>query len=241
MAMAMPLRRQAAELLRAQTCSAFPKLLQLVQLSRPLHSGFAASNALVCPPATAAVYETLGAPDQVLKLVQVEGRELRDGEVCVKMLAAPINPSDINQVEGVYPLRPELPAVGGNEGVGVVVGVTPGVRNLKVDDWVIPAYPKLGTWRTHIAGEESAWCKVPQDVPKEYAATVSVNPCTALRMLEDFVDLQSAAEGHCACAVHARGCSCPEWGNKYGGSMCHPVSKASECANYQPGPGQARS
>ena len=45
---------------------------------------------------------------------------------------------------GVYPLRPELPAVGGNEGVGVVVGVTPGVRNLKVDDWVIPAYPKLG-------------------------------------------------------------------------------------------------
>jgi len=191
MAMAMPLRRQAAELLRAQTCSAFPKLLQLVQLSRPLHSGFAASNALVCPPATAAVYETLGAPDQVLKLVQVEGRELRDGEVCVKMLAAPINPSDINQVEGVYPLRPELPAVGGNEGVGVVVGVTPGVRNLKVDDWVIPAYPKLGTWRTHIAGEESAWCKVPQDVPKEYAATVSVNPCTALRMLEDFVDLQS--------------------------------------------------
>lgn len=69
MAMAMPLRRQAAELLRAQTCSAFPKLLQLVQLSRPLHSGFAASNALVCPPATAAVYETLGAPDQVLKWV----------------------------------------------------------------------------------------------------------------------------------------------------------------------------
>lgn len=135
---------------------------------------------------------------------------------------------------GVYPLQPEIPAVGGNEGVGVVVGITPGVRNLKVDDWVIPAYPKLGqvtflsnepfpkedsslqslghinhkpitflkilgffwvcvsgTWRTHIVGEESVWCKVPQDVPKEYAATVSVNPCTALRMLEDFVDLHS--------------------------------------------------
>ena len=69
MAMALPLRRQATKLLRSQTCLAFPKLLQLVQLSRPLHSGFAASNALVCPPATAAMYETLGAPDQVLKWV----------------------------------------------------------------------------------------------------------------------------------------------------------------------------
>lgn len=48
-----------------------------------------------------------------------------------------------------------------------------------------------GTWRTHIAKEESAWCKVGQDVPMEYAATVSVNPCTALRMLDDFVDLKA--------------------------------------------------
>lgn len=30
----------------------------------------------------------------------MDGRELEDGEVCVKMLAAPINPSDINRIEG---------------------------------------------------------------------------------------------------------------------------------------------
>lgn len=47
----------------------------------------------------------------------------------------------------------------------------------------------IGTWRTHIAKEESAWCKVGQNIPVEYAATVSVNPCTAL--LEDFADLQA--------------------------------------------------
>jgi NADPH:quinone reductase-like Zn-dependent oxidoreductase len=34
--------------------------------------------------------------------VEVEGRELLEGEVCVKMLAAPINPSDINRIEGTY-------------------------------------------------------------------------------------------------------------------------------------------
>lgn len=152
---------------------------------------FLHTSSVACPPATAAVYETLGAPDQVLRLVQMDGRDLEDGEVCVKMLAAPINPSDINRIEGTYPMRPTVPAVGGTEGVGIVVAVTPGVRNLKVDDWVIPTHPHLGTWRTHIAEEESAWCKVGQDVPMEYAATVSVNPCTALRMLDDFVDLKA--------------------------------------------------
>lgn len=125
------------------------------------------------------------------RLVQMDGRELEDGEVCVKMLAAPINPSDINRIEGTYPMRPTVPAVGGTEGVGVVVAVTPGVRNLTIDDWVIPSHPHLGTWATHIAKEEGAWCKVGQDVPLEYAATISVNPCTALRMLTDFVDLEA--------------------------------------------------
>lgn len=41
-------------------------------------------------------------------------------------------------------MRPTVPAVGGTEGVGIVVAVTPGVRNLKVDDWVIPTHPHLG-------------------------------------------------------------------------------------------------
>jgi NADPH:quinone reductase-like Zn-dependent oxidoreductase len=36
---------------------------------------------------------------------------------------APINPSDINQIEGKYPIKPALPAVAGNEGIGVVRSV----------------------------------------------------------------------------------------------------------------------
>lgn len=187
--------RQARWLSR--TCAAAMKSPRIASLHRVqpvqlLHNGtVASSSSVVCPPATAVVYETLGAPDQVLRLVQMDAQELKDGEVCVKMLAAPINPSDINRIEGTYPMRPTVPAVGGTEGVGVVVAVTPGVRNLKVDDWVIPSHPHLGTWRTHIAKEESAWSKIGQDIPMEYAATVSVNPCTALRMLKDFVDLEA--------------------------------------------------
>lgn len=37
--------------------------------------------------------------------------------------------------------------------------------------------------------EQSAWHKVDKGTPVEYAATVFINPLTALKMLEDFVDL----------------------------------------------------
>ena len=44
------------------------------------------------------------------------------------MLQAPINPSDINTIEGKYPIKPPLPAVPGNEGVGVVREIGSEVR-----------------------------------------------------------------------------------------------------------------
>lgn len=47
----------------------------------------------------------------------------------------------------------------------------------------------VGTWRNYVVEVEKNWCKVRKDVPIEYAATTFINPCTALRMLEDFVPL----------------------------------------------------
>jgi NADPH:quinone reductase-like Zn-dependent oxidoreductase len=47
---------------------------------------------------------------------------------CAAVLQAPINPSDINTVQGKYPLQPALPGVPGHEGVGKVVKVGSKVR-----------------------------------------------------------------------------------------------------------------
>lgn len=142
-----------------------------------------------CPPGNALLFDRHGPPQEVLKLVDLPGTSLKEREVCVRMLAAPINPSDINRIEGVYPVGPPVPAVGGNEGVGEVIAVADGVENLAVNDWVIPAKAGLGTWRNYVVEVEKNWCKVRKDVPIEYAATTFINPCTALRMLEDFVPL----------------------------------------------------
>uniref|UniRef100_A0ACD5YJT3 Uncharacterized protein n=1 Tax=Avena sativa TaxID=4498 RepID=A0ACD5YJT3_AVESA len=152
---------------------------------------FSTAASLFSPSSKAVIYDQHGPPDQVLRVVDVPPVELGERDVCVKMLAAPINPSDINRVQGVYPVRPPLPAaVAGYEGVAQVHAVGPAVTfPLSPGDWVIPSPPSFGTWQTYIVKPEDVWHKVRGDVPMEYAASVTVNPLTALRMLQDFVEL----------------------------------------------------
>ncbi|KAK7261412.1 hypothetical protein RIF29_27722 [Crotalaria pallida] len=102
------------------------------------------SSATVSPPSKTIIYSTHGEPDAVTKLVEVPGVEVKENEVCVKMLAAPINPSDINRIQGVYPVRPQPPAVSGCEGVGQVYSVGQAVTTLSPGDWVIPYPPSFG-------------------------------------------------------------------------------------------------
>lgn len=137
-------------------------------------------------------YHAHGQPDKVLKMeTEALPKELGPEEVLVGFLAASINPADINMVEGSYPIGPKIPAVGGSEGVAEVLAVGSQVKNVAVNDWVIPAKPGFGTWRTHAVAPQSALLKVQKNIKPEYASTIAVNPCTALRLLTDFVDLKS--------------------------------------------------
>lgn len=150
-----------------------------------------AFSGIMSPPSTAVVYEHHGEPDKVTRLIELPPVELKENDVCVKMLAAPINPSDVNRIQGVYPVRPQVPAVGGYEGVGEIHSLGPAVKGLSPGDWVIPSPPSFGTWQSYIVKEQNLWHKINIETPMEYAATVTVNPLTALRMLEDFADLKS--------------------------------------------------
>ena len=66
----------------------------------------------------------------------------------------------------------------------------PSVKNLRPGDYVIPISSGLGTWRTHGIFKEEEVLKVPEGVPLPEASAITVNPCTAYRMLKDFVDLK---------------------------------------------------
>jgi len=153
------------------------------------------SRKLSVQSATVARFYSHGQPEEVLKLeTEKLPDKLQTNEVLVKMVAAPINPADLNMVEGTYGslsgVKPTFPVVGGNEGVGIVVEAGSGVKNLKINDRVIPNKSGLGTWRTHGVFKSEELRTVPNDIPVEYAATVSVNPATAYRLLNDFAKLK---------------------------------------------------
>ncbi|KAG8200533.1 hypothetical protein JTE90_000606 [Oedothorax gibbosus] len=136
-------------------------------------------------------YKEHGDPSTVLEKVELDlADNLESDQVLVKTLAAPVNPADINMVQGKYALKPKLPAVGGNEGVSEVIKVGPSVKNLKVGSWVIPYDAGKGTWRTHTLCREEEVIQVDETIPLTSAATISVNPCTAYRMLKDFENLK---------------------------------------------------
>ncbi|XP_047314038.1 enoyl-[acyl-carrier-protein] reductase, mitochondrial-like [Impatiens glandulifera] len=150
-----------------------------------------AFSAIFSPSSTAIVYTQHGPPDSVTRIIELAPVQLKENDVCVKMIAAPINPSDINRIEGVYPVRPDVPAVGGYEGVGEVHCLGSAVKGLSPGDMVIPSPPSSGTWQTYVVKDQSMWHKIDKDTPIEYAATITINPLTALRMLQDFTNLKS--------------------------------------------------
>jgi len=136
----------------------------------------------------AAVYETHGNPADVLRVESRPWPVPATGEVIVKMRAAPINPADLNQIEGKYPVRAELPATPGFEGAGIVVDVASDVKGLSNGALVILPH-NTGTWREAVAVKADELVVVPPGIKPVDAAMLKINPMTAWRLLHDYVDL----------------------------------------------------
>ena len=105
------------------------------------------------------------------------------------MAAAPVNPADINVIQGKYGSLPELPAHCGNEGVGEVISLGGGVEDLQPGNMVRPV-PGVGTWREALVARADQLTLLPDGMEMEHAAMLTVNPTTAWRMLHDFTDLK---------------------------------------------------
>lgn len=136
------------------------------------------------------IYKEYGEPDRVLNKETEELPDPNHKEILIKMMAAPVNPADINTIQGKYPSKPTLPAVPGNEGVAEIVKVGPGVSEFRQGDHVVPLTNNLGTWRSHLIISSEYLLKIPKNLGLVEAATLTVNPCTAFRMLRDFTSLK---------------------------------------------------
>lgn len=155
--------------------------------------------------AKALVYSKYGEPKDVLSLhTHSISPSLPPQTLLLRTLATPINPADINQIQGVYPSKPPLTsllgtaepsAVGGNEGCFEIAS-SPSAspsnpQNLQKGDWVIMSHTSFGTWRTHALAGFDDVLKInnKEGLTPVQVGTVSVNPVTAYRMLKDFEQL----------------------------------------------------
>ena len=136
-----------------------------------------------------ALYETHGNPAEVLRVVEQPWPTPAADETVVQMRAAPLNPADINSIEGRYPVRPPLPATPGMEGAGVVVELGSAARGVALGDQVIMPH-NFGTWREACAVKAEKLVVAPPEIEPVQAAMLKVNPITAWRMLHDFVPLR---------------------------------------------------
>ncbi|EMR11311.1 hypothetical protein PNEG_00340 [Pneumocystis murina B123] len=148
----------------------------------------------------AIVFSNYGNPSEVLQLhnYNIETNPLKP--ILVKFLASPINPSDINQIEGVYPEKPSFTkdlgtdfpcSVAGNEGVVEIIENMDKKSEFKPGKRAIMKNPGFGTWRTHaIADPNDLLFLDIDDVTAIQAATLSVNPCTAYCLLKNFYKLK---------------------------------------------------
>ena len=136
-------------------------------------------------------YEQRG-PDPValIEAVEVDLPEPQAGQALVEILASPINPSDLLTLSGVYGVLPELPAVGGNEGVGRVKSVGPDTQGVETGQLVLLPLG-AGTWASHLIARAADLVPLPDGADPQQLAMLAINPPTASLLLSEVVSLQA--------------------------------------------------
>jgi NADPH2:quinone reductase len=130
----------------------------------------------------AVVCERWGDPDEVLLLRDVPVPQPKRGEVRVRMLACPINPSDVMTIRGQYGRQPPLPATPGFEGVGVVEAGSGLLARRVMGRRVAVLNGGGGNWQEHVVIPARQAVPVPDSISDEHAASFFVNPASAVVM-----------------------------------------------------------
>ncbi|CAB3403380.1 unnamed protein product [Caenorhabditis bovis] len=139
--------------------------------------------------AKALIYKSFGDPRKVLELTTIDVKTKPVGnEVLIEWLASPINPLDINRIQGNYAIRENPPVIGGSEGVGRVVAAGPESR-FKPGDHVTIFSMNTPFWSEYGIIDDAELIKLDSRIPLDLAATLMINPPTAWVMLKKYVKL----------------------------------------------------
>lgn len=130
-----------------------------------------------------AIHTSFGEPVDVLSLGDQPMPHPAAGEVRIKTLLAPIHNHDLWTIRGRYGYKPELPAIGGSEAVGVVDALGPDVEGVALGQRVAVAGVH-GTWAEYFLAPARLLVPMPEAIPDEVAAQLIAMPLSALMLLE---------------------------------------------------------
>lgn len=135
------------------------------------------------------IFRETGKPAEVLELEtdSLISQAPDPGKVLVRILAAPINPADLNTVEGTYGVKLPFPATPGIEGCGIVEAS--GSAEFEEGERVV-FLRRASTWASHATVPADTLYKLPPGIDPLQAAMLKVNPATAWRLLHGFGKLE---------------------------------------------------
>jgi NADPH:quinone reductase-like Zn-dependent oxidoreductase len=132
-----------------------------------------------------------GQPVENVSLAEINDiGTINNDEVVIEVLYSPVNPSDLLLMQGTYPIQPQLPSVIGQEGVGKVVSVGASVTNVKSGDIVTIPFGTFA-WSEKVVAKALGLTVLPANIDLQQAAMISINPPTAVLLLEEFVSLNA--------------------------------------------------
>lgn len=130
-----------------------------------------------------------GDPASVVKLVEIPnvGPPGPD-EIVIDVEAAPIEPSDLYMIAGVYGNLPPLPHILGIQGVGRVSAVGRNVKHVKEGDrTLIP--PFQPSWVERVK-TSATWLRPLPEADLSQLAMIGINPATAYLIMTEFTQLK---------------------------------------------------
>jgi NADPH:quinone reductase-like Zn-dependent oxidoreductase len=127
-------------------------------------------------------FEQYGEPAKVLTVQERPLPEPGTGEVCVRILASPVNPSDLLFVRGHYAgVQPVFPSPVGFEGVGIVDVLGREVQGLRYGQRVAVIKALTGgNWADYAVVSADYLIPVPDDLPHAQVASFLINPPSAI-------------------------------------------------------------
>ncbi len=136
----------------------------------------------------ALICRSLG-PAETLEVVDVDPPSAGPGEAVVEIAYAALNFFDTLIIEGKYQVKPEPPFSPGGEFSGRIVALGPQARGLAVGDRVMGS-SGYGAARERIAIPASRLVRVPDGLPLDKAAGLSIAYGTTIHALKQRAELQ---------------------------------------------------